>query len=72
MKPINDWTFADAVFYLCGAVFLLFLLSVALTVLGTLAGAILAFASTGIGAVIIIICGYLIYKKLQNNKKRES
>ena len=37
-------------------------LAVGITVLTTLVGAIIAFASTGVGAIILLIIGWRIYK----------
>ena len=39
-------------------------ITVGLTVFVTIAGAVIAFASTGIGAIILAIIGWKIYKSL--------
>ena len=40
------------------------IITVGLTVFVTIAGAVIAFASTGIGAIILAIIGWKIYKSL--------
>lgn len=39
-------------------------ITVGLTVFVTIAGAVIAFASTGIGAIVLAIIGWKIYKSL--------
>lgn len=71
MKPLKDWTFVDAVVYTTGLIVLVFLGSVLLTVVGTLAGAIMAFASTGFGAIVIALIAYHLYKKWSSTETPE-
>ena len=69
MKPFKDWNLFDMFAYICGLSVLAVIVLVGGTVVSTLVGMILAFASTGFGAIVLALVAYRIWKKWKEAKE---